>query len=366
MNISLVSAIFIIGILQIFFVLKSIQISSLIEKHKTKEFKIFLILLSLSFLDGILFEEGIYFYFPILFGLLCPFCFLLAPFLYFYVLRNTCPKEYMTLYSKKYHFILFILAILSYLPFYTLYNDSDKIYMLTHRLSIDFYTFFLIKITKYIEVVQMLFYLFLMFMRINNHHKVMKEEYSNFEDFSFIWMQRMVFIFFIIVLIFLFDTIFDLQHINEILVVFWVIVFNWQLVLHNKNMPTLHKKTVSQDTNLQDEQLKEIALKLEKTINEKELYLNSSLNLEELSKIIGVNRQKLSQTLNRYMSTNFYDYINEKRVEKAKSLLENKKYNENILMLSLDCGFKSRSVFYNAFKKYTKMTPSQYKKSINR
>jgi AraC-like DNA-binding protein len=36
--------------------------------------------------------------------------------------------------------------------------------------------------------------------------------------------------------------------------------------------------------------------------------------------------------------------------------------NKNVLEVAMDVGFSSRSSFYKAFKRYTGLTPSEYKK----
>jgi AraC-like DNA-binding protein len=91
------------------------------------------------------------------------------------------------------------------------------------------------------------------------------------------------------------------------------------------------------------------------------IYLEPELSLEQLAQTSGFSKHNLSQAINQCADKNFFDFINSLRIEHAKKLLTStEKMNvQDILLIS---GFNSRSAFYNAFKKQTNMTPSQFKK----
>ena len=78
---------------------------------------------------------------------------------------------------------------------------------------------------------------------------------------------------------------------------------------------------------------------------------------------LDVHPNTLSQVINSVEQKNFYDFINSLRIEEFKERVakpENQKY--TLLSLALECGFNSKSAFYNAFKKFTNSTPSEFKK----
>jgi YesN/AraC family two-component response regulator len=88
--------------------------------------------------------------------------------------------------------------------------------------------------------------------------------------------------------------------------------------------------------------------------------------LAELAEALNVNRNNLSQVINTYEQKNFYDYINQKRVEEFKrvaSLPENQKY--TLLGLANDCGFNSKTSFNRNFKNATGLSPTEYLKKAN-
>lgn len=100
--------------------------------------------------------------------------------------------------------------------------------------------------------------------------------------------------------------------------------------------------------------------KLEVTLRQRQVYLNQELSLVELARQIETSDKKLSTLLNQNLQTNFYDYINRFRIEAFKrGVSEGKLEHLSIVGLAVQCGFKSKSSFYRAFKKETGMSPSQ-------
>ncbi|WP_306012311.1 MULTISPECIES: helix-turn-helix domain-containing protein [unclassified Allomuricauda] len=104
---------------------------------------------------------------------------------------------------------------------------------------------------------------------------------------------------------------------------------------------------------------------VEKLITDCELYLASNVSLQKLSDLTGYSNHTISLSINQYAKMNFNNYINQYRIQKAKSILDDdtaKKY--TIASIAYDSGFSSLSSFNAAFKKFEKTTPSAYRKSI--
>jgi len=96
-------------------------------------------------------------------------------------------------------------------------------------------------------------------------------------------------------------------------------------------------------------------------------YLDSELTLPQLAHEIGMPRNKLSYLINEHLGMNFFEFINYYRIEQVKKWLgETSKDNLTILGLALDAGFNSKGTFNTSFKKYTGLTPSQYKKNVRK
>ncbi|MGB1270365.1 MAG: helix-turn-helix domain-containing protein, partial [Flavobacteriaceae bacterium] len=92
------------------------------------------------------------------------------------------------------------------------------------------------------------------------------------------------------------------------------------------------------------------------------LYLNSNPTIHELSQKLNSNSKSISYILNNEFKQNFVSFINTYRINAAKEILSNSKYqNYTIEAIGEEVGFNSKSAFNRAFKKYTDTTPSQYR-----
>ena len=97
-------------------------------------------------------------------------------------------------------------------------------------------------------------------------------------------------------------------------------------------------------------------------IKKNKRFLDPTFSLERLSSEMGISTSKLSHLINQESGYNFPDYINLLRVEKAKKYLIKSDFSTyTIVAIGLECGFNSKSTFYTAFKKFTNVTPSEFK-----
>ena len=98
-------------------------------------------------------------------------------------------------------------------------------------------------------------------------------------------------------------------------------------------------------------------------MQEKKPYQDSELTLYSLAKQLNIHPNHLSQIINQHNNQNFFDYINEQRVNDVKEALLSKKYDTySLLGIAFEFGFNSKASFNRAFKKFTGITPSEYKR----
>lgn len=92
-------------------------------------------------------------------------------------------------------------------------------------------------------------------------------------------------------------------------------------------------------------------------------YLDPSISLEKISEELNISTGHLSRIINTGMSIGFTEYINRLRIEEAKTYLMNPEFsNYTLVAIGLEAGFNSKSAFHASFKKYTALTPLQFKK----
>jgi AraC-like DNA-binding protein len=103
--------------------------------------------------------------------------------------------------------------------------------------------------------------------------------------------------------------------------------------------------------------------KLARLMESERYYLESDLSLQSLADRIGISPHHLSQVLNDRLQKNFYDYINEQRIDHAKKQLLHDPLRA-ITDIAFDSGYNSKNSFYNAFRRHTGMTPSEYRRSL--
>lgn len=90
-------------------------------------------------------------------------------------------------------------------------------------------------------------------------------------------------------------------------------------------------------------------------------YSDSSLTLQDISKLLFVNKTYASNVFRAVWGINFSDYLQQVRLEKAcQMLIETKMTNDQIVVA---CGLRDVPNFYRQFKKHTGMTPLAYRKS---
>ena len=125
------------------------------------------------------------------------------------------------------------------------------------------------------------------------------------------------------------------------------------------------QKKKYKDSPLDQEEMHVIHGKIELFFQEDRAFLNPQFSLSELSNATEIKKHHLSQVINLKMRTGFYDLVNSRRIAYAIDLMKQQEHKELTLEgLGYECGFNSKSVFFQNFKKYTGKTPGKFRREI--
>ena len=301
-----------------------------------------------------------------------------GPFLYYYILTLVSDKR--QIYKKDlFHlvpFILFNLYILiaSFSP-----DISEKLNIEKLSLHNDpplLFLFFLI-ITAFSGTVYFLF-TFKLFKRLDIN---IFNNFSNSADIDLDWLRKLVLLFGVIwtalisitvihhvfhmfSMVFCTDGLFLSLSVFVILIGYFGlkqnVIFTNENVIVTDNTSRIQPKYSGSRLNESEE--KQYAEKLISYMELLKPYLNTDLTLPQLAVELGISSHLLSQVINEHFKLNFFDFVNQYRVEAFKQRIVNPKYeNFSLLGIAFECGFNSKSAFNRIFKKSTGLTPSQFK-----
>ena len=92
------------------------------------------------------------------------------------------------------------------------------------------------------------------------------------------------------------------------------------------------------------------------------LYRRGDLTLQELADSLGVSAHNLTEILSTQLDQSFYDFVNGYRVRDVQRRLADPDFAHwTVLAIGMEAGFKAKSSFNAAFKRFAGMTPSQYR-----
>jgi len=110
----------------------------------------------------------------------------------------------------------------------------------------------------------------------------------------------------------------------------------------------------------------EIQKRLMFLLDVEKIYRDENLNLLTLSDKLNITPHQLSWVINDKMNQSFSTLINRYRIEDVKKrLADGTKNDSTILQMAFDSGFSTKTAFNRAFKKFTGLTPTQYRKNNN-
>lgn len=107
----------------------------------------------------------------------------------------------------------------------------------------------------------------------------------------------------------------------------------------------------------------DLAERLRSLMEEERLFQDESLTLNGLAARLDLSAHQLSELINTRFDQNFYGFVNEYRVAFARELLTERP-ELSVTAVGFEAGFNSNSVFYEAFRRHTGLSPGAFRKRV--
>lgn len=330
-----------------------------------------------------------YFFFWQSIILLVPFQFLIGPFLFLYVLSFKGTIKWRKAWP---HFLLFALFLLID---FTVYSGWIKKYPASATIPEELLFEPISVIQIMIRNVQMLLYYLLARRVLSSYQKTIHHLYSETSRINLIWVRWLLNGFLLLILtvlilaffVFTYPERFSLLILINTAVITPYIYFItlkglgqptlWQ-IQPDKNKEKIEKEMFEAEKietfkieekgsqpvikGLSETKTTEIISRIIQLMEKDKLYQEPDLTLSALSDKLEIHSYQASQAINDRLKKNFYDLVNGYRVEEAKRLLLNlKNRNYTILSVGFEAGFNSKTTFNTVFKKFTGLTPTEFR-----
>jgi AraC-like DNA-binding protein len=309
--------------------------------------------------------------------------FLSPPILYFYI-RSVTQADFHFKWKHLWHALPFVIAILVLIPRFYLADYDKKIELLTGKdgLIIEF------KLIYLLLHLQITAYIIACFLVILRSKKLLLENYSSGNVNYYNWLFTFITLIALETFVSTFKNFFminglDAQYdwaktitgLSAFLFISWLVIkalkspglygrVDSKQPLVNQLISTHNRKETREIDNKESE---EAIRRIKSYMEREEPYLEPSLTISDLSKQVNLPLKELSVLINQNLNQHFFDFVNEYRIKRAMEILSDTSKNDlTILEILYEVGFNSKSSFNTAFKKYTKVTPTQYRKKYSR
>jgi AraC-like DNA-binding protein len=308
------------------------------------------------------------------------FMFAYGPLLYLFT-QSVVFKNYRLQKKSIAHFIPFLIAVCVVIGI-ILFVDTESISQTTTQINNQ-------QIPVYFHIGEILMLLHIFYYLLKSKQEIKKvigktkELYSTFNQDNFKLLKYILNSFIILFALSLIHNVLPFIGIkNGLLITLLLMILFWFYFINSILLKLLNQSSKESGaitlidfkekekyagSRLSQTDLKNYMRNLENYMKEKQRYLDSELSISNLSEELKMPLKMLSQVINEGYSCNFFDFVNNYRVETAKALFKtptDKKMTTQEVMY--DSGFNSKSSFNTAFKKFTSLTPTQYRNTLEK
>jgi AraC-like DNA-binding protein len=295
------------------------------------------------------------------------FILLAGPTFYFYV-KSLAFKDFILQKKHILHTIpFFIFALILILNFHIYPSGLKRKLVLENNVMSN--TFWLI--ANIVILSQILIYFIIDLKILKGYRSEIKQQFSSINKINLSWLSLIIYCFIIAwfssVLGLIGRNYFNIH--DEFVFINFLTFFIFFNIIYYKGFARpeifsgIEERLKYQSSKLSDTEGETYISRLLEYMDDNKPYLNPNLTLKELATQTSIPNRYLSQIINESMSMNFYDFISKYRIEEAKKIF-NQKSNKTVLEVLYEVGFNSKSSFNTTFKKFTGITPTQFKKEM--
>lgn len=285
---------------------------------------------------------------------------LIGPLFYFYV-RSLLDENFCLRKKDLIHVLPFILVVSSIMFQYIFWGNFPIWRSFSHLLS------------NIIFLIQNLTY-YILILKLSKLHKFSIQTFpSDKRDLKYNWIRFLIIGLLIIwvtklqILIFRFIPFERWPFYISTTFVMGLFLFTTSIVYLFLRIPVLfsfNKRYIYSSLSKKDKD--KTKNKLLEYMNDKKIYLEQNLSLDILANRLKIPREHLSQIINEKFHQNFNDFVNQYRVKECiDRLKEGNKGEKTLLRIAFECGFNAKSTFNSAFKKFTGLTPKQFRENYH-
>jgi AraC-like DNA-binding protein len=324
-----------------------------------------MIVFAVDLISGVVFLTGFIKNVPWILGLNNSLPYLYGPLIYLYVVFLIHNQDSFK-FKNIFHFIPFVIVQIYGILFFYFEPSEYQLSLLDFTRQPPWH----IQLVGLLIPVVGLFYMILTVLKTTEYNKKIKNSLSSIEDFNLSWLLYLVIgtvvIWLVVLFAYLIGFAFGEQIQANLLIYVSISIFLYSLAIKSYKQTEIKVENTSQDSykksGLSNEKAEQIKQKLFDVMNFEKPFLDPKLNLNQLAEKIEISTHNLSEIINTKLKQNFYDFINSYRVEEAKKLItEDEEGKYNLLAHGFDAGFSSKSAYYSSFKKFTGMTPAQFR-----
>lgn len=380
MNFSFSEILFVLVIIQLFFICFFLFSHNKGRRTSNVLLGLFFLAISLNLLDSFLVLKKVWLTNPNLVGWGICMPLLFGPLLFLYS-ESILYKDFRLTGRKWLHFLPFFLCFIFSAYQYFSLSQEKQVDLLSHIFERDLPSS--LYWSSALIFLQFFLYIVASFRLIDRYKRIATDHYSDQEKINISWLSSTILFFTFCMILAALNGFSGLTPFSKYyflvlnILVLLIFIFIARVLLKALTKPEIF--SVMEETPgagikggeiakypgsvISDEDRKRMLENLNLHMRTRKPYLEPELSLEQLSSQIFLKPKILSQLINESLGQNFFDFVNRYRIEEAKRLLTNPTDKKiTVLEVLYEVGFNSKSSFNTLFKKYTGLTPSEFKK----